>query len=197
MIFDFLLSTTEAVDIEKASKAFTHHLNQASNEETVLYLLRWSANKKLNIISILNSYKENLEKDDNTSWTEDSSLKFFAVINGNTNRPSDFYETFFNKAIERGIFSAVTPVVAKRVSGVLKETWNFHKGVTQNLLKDYKNAIERTTHLQDTEKSNLLTSLEAIAKQNNLSKELGFEKPSLLNKVTDKIAEFVSGKDEE
>mgnify|MGYP001115848642 CR=1 FL=1 len=199
IIFDYLLTQAEPVDVGNASKVVTHYLDQAKVEENVSYLLNWCARKSLNIISLLNSYKENLERDDNTVWDDDSALRFFAVINGNVSRPKDFYETFFNKAIERGIFSATSPAVVKKVSGVLEKTWSTsaRNSVTESLLKDYKNAIEKTTHLQEAERTHLLNNLETVANKNNLGKELGFEKPSFLSSMTDKISELVSGKDVE
>lgn len=192
IILEHLISSNAEVKADDEFDLVSHYLDHATNEEEVTYLLKWAVTRKLNLTSLLNAYKEQLEKDDNTTWTDESSLRFFTVINGITNRPSDFYETFFNKAIERGVFSASSSVVVKRVASVLEKTWNSSKGVTEKLLKHYKDGIEQSAHLQEDDKTKLLANLESIAKRNNLMKVLGFEKPS----IADKVVSFFSNKEE-
>jgi Cdc6-like AAA superfamily ATPase len=183
IIYEYLASSDHQFEGDKVAKMVTHHLDKADEVQTA-YLLEWCSRCEVNVVPMLNLYKEKLESENCTNWSDDDSMKFFAVLIGNPDRPYDFYVTLFNKAIERGIFSGSSSTTVKRVSATLERSWLNKKGVTAELLKLYRIGVEKSSHLQDDEKKSLLVMLENIAAKNNLTKELGFSKPNVVDKVT-------------
>lgn len=166
---------------------FRKAFNENLSEDNIEYLTQWSQKNNLNLNPLLNEFRETLEAGEARDWKDIDSNKFHALVIGGAGRPNDYFNSLFDKAIERGVFSALTSEVALKISRSLIHGWKNGDGVSLDNMKRFKSAIEKSTILEEAYREKLIRDLEKIAKNNKLTTELGFEKQGFAKTIVDSI----------
>jgi Cdc6-like AAA superfamily ATPase len=190
----YLSGKKDLISDINVEKDISRLFDGVTSEEECDFLIVWCQKNKLPLLNQkINEFKEHIIGEETTIWNLKESLQFYTCVKGAKDRSDDFYETMFDKAVERGVYSGADVQAVKRVSTVLLNSWKVKNGIKKvDLLIQYKGGIEKNSLLTDEDKKEIMTRLEEIAGILRLKKQLGFSK-----NLKDKIKSILPSNDDD
>lgn len=177
--FEFLAQNKEERSCIEDINEFIESLflEKANSIEDADYLIDLCLSNNIQINKILNELKDEL--DNAISWKIEEVLSFYTVINGFKDKPNDFYDTLFDKAVNRGVTSGIDSDSIKTVALTLLGYWEQNKRYKLKTIKHLKDEISENSILSNEDKEELNSKFNSMSKKLDLDKKFRLENKNI------------------